>query len=727
MIKIHQVHKLIVIENNEIQLINTITINNKPVKIVSFLGNAQTGKSTLMNCYVSYIMGTTVKKFNTISKLKTQCTTGIDMLLLEFDTYDLILLDVQGLELQDYRDDCKLMLFVYLISNLVIYCPKTILDNSVLLSLQSLTSVITYIDNIETNINKPSLLFRPRDIDDDTFDSDDNLHNMLYSDVVDQFTNVRESIKKLFESIESRFTLYLDNEELKMLSNDKFIRFINKNENGFENFCNLLDNTISNVKYHLPDILNQNINKIIKYINGNKKIDFAIFDITKRDAEINIKEWILESIDRTRYDIEIISDGTQYNFDTHIKPRIDYQKLILDKFDERFIKTSPIIRDKYRNEIKNTFDKHLLIANKNAIDIATKELDMILTKINTYKVSIVENKHELIESNLSVLNCYITESIWLNIIKEEYEHKLNNKLLKLRTRISEAKHILKNVYDLYISQQIELIKTFMESSCNKPIDDIYIDNLFDSFELVVDKINIIFQKTIVDKISYQLDIIHVCVCDDKIHIEPSQNYMELSDILSDIKKSDEKCKMYICDNNLMTKYRDYDYTITEYIKKEYNDAFYIKREQKLAQLLNNINDEFIIPQLIYIKKAYTDSVTLKEKIINGGNEVDFIDIFDNLLIKTTTPDFNQSLILSKYAFIVNKLKIHKIYTTKDFYIRYKKIYKYILALKNSYILDPGEAMSYDINFGAINIKDEFLKYNIAVKIIDILFEEAINA
>jgi hypothetical protein len=129
------------------------------------------------------------------------------------------------------------------------------------------------------------------------------------------------------------------------------------------------------------------------------------------------------------------------------------------------------------------------------------------------------------------------------------------------------------------------------------------------------KINIIFQKTIIYKISYRLDIIHIQVCDDKIHIEPSQNY---------IKKSDEKCKIYICDNNLMTQYIDYDYTITYYIKKEYNYAFYMNREHKLAQLLNNnITDEFIIQKLIYIKKAYIDNVTLKEKIINGGNEVDF--------------------------------------------------------------------------------------------------------
>jgi hypothetical protein len=43
------------------------------------------------------------------------------------------------------------MLFVYLISNMIIFCPKTILDNTVLSSLQSLTTILTFVDNIENN------------------------------------------------------------------------------------------------------------------------------------------------------------------------------------------------------------------------------------------------------------------------------------------------------------------------------------------------------------------------------------------------------------------------------------------------------------------------------------------------------------------------------------------------------------------------------------------------
>jgi ABC-type phosphate transport system ATPase subunit len=90
---IGSIQKFISIVDNEIQLINNIPIGNKPIKIISFIGNARTGKSTLMNCYISNKVNENIKKFNTANR----CTTGIDMLLVDTSTCNLILLDVQGL------------------------------------------------------------------------------------------------------------------------------------------------------------------------------------------------------------------------------------------------------------------------------------------------------------------------------------------------------------------------------------------------------------------------------------------------------------------------------------------------------------------------------------------------------------------------------------------------------------------------------------------------------
>ena len=53
MVIINDIQKFITIKNNNIELVNNIPLTDKPIKIISFLGNARTGKSSLMNCYLS--------------------------------------------------------------------------------------------------------------------------------------------------------------------------------------------------------------------------------------------------------------------------------------------------------------------------------------------------------------------------------------------------------------------------------------------------------------------------------------------------------------------------------------------------------------------------------------------------------------------------------------------------------------------------------------------------
>jgi len=46
------------------------------------------------------------------------------MLLLETDYYNLIILDIQGLNLIESKYNCKIILFVFMISKLIIYNQK---------------------------------------------------------------------------------------------------------------------------------------------------------------------------------------------------------------------------------------------------------------------------------------------------------------------------------------------------------------------------------------------------------------------------------------------------------------------------------------------------------------------------------------------------------------------------------------------------------------------------
>ena len=124
---INDIQKFITINNDNITLINQISNLTKPYKIISFIGDARIGKSTIINCFISYLYNKNINIFKSTNSSKGHCTTGIDMLQLEMDDYNLILLDVQGLNFKESKDDCKIILFIFMISNLIIYNQKDIL------------------------------------------------------------------------------------------------------------------------------------------------------------------------------------------------------------------------------------------------------------------------------------------------------------------------------------------------------------------------------------------------------------------------------------------------------------------------------------------------------------------------------------------------------------------------------------------------------------------------
>jgi len=140
---INDIQKFITINNDNISLITPIP-KLKPYKIISFIGDARIGKSTLINSFISFLCNTNINLFKSSNSSKEHCTIGIDMLSLDFDDYNLIILDVQGLNFKESKDDCKIILFVFMISNLIIYNQKDILKNNVLSTFQSLTSLTTY-------------------------------------------------------------------------------------------------------------------------------------------------------------------------------------------------------------------------------------------------------------------------------------------------------------------------------------------------------------------------------------------------------------------------------------------------------------------------------------------------------------------------------------------------------------------------------------------------------
>jgi hypothetical protein len=701
-IKLDKLKKLISIKDNNIILTDELGKFNKPIKIISFLGNARIGKSTLLNCYVSNKMGRNFKIFNTSKSLETHCTSGIDMLKINCSNYDLILLDIQGLDLNDSKDDCKLMLFIYMISNLIIFNPKTILDNTVLSSLQSLTSIITYIPDIESKNSKPSLLFRPRDIDQESdYDPDKNLKDML-SNTSDQFSNVRESIKKLFTTIDCKPTFYLDKKEKTLLTKNKFVDFMEESTNGFKLFCDYLDTMIDNINEHSNDNFNDRVKYIIDQINTNKNIDYTKFDITMREAECDIKEWIFNEIDKSKYDVPMTTDGTQYNYDKVIKPREEYRDLILSKFDKRFEKTTPKIRDEKREEILLTFNKHIDKVFEEAKDIARNKLQ------SSYDNHIVNKKYETEFIDINILlsdqvkhiyKCWksiIINDINLNCIKDEYLMKINDYIENVDKQAQEIYNKLHSEFNKYIHIQCKNIIVFINHQKTLLLNT-HINDLKYNFDMITEKINNNFKDDVLAKIDYRKYKIKFTKY--KTSFDKSEYQVYTLDELNKI----------IFDHNELNDYKtDKTLKLDDFVKNylmQFEDEFNKLRKEKLLVILKEMQKDK--PKLdsnnyISVKKIYIDNLKLfRELKCEGIKTLTIFNHINNVSHKTT--NFEMELIISKYVFIENKLNIHSIYAQEEFDEKYKDILPYLKQMTD----------------------DILLNYNITIIIIDILFKKAL--
>jgi hypothetical protein len=183
---------------------------------------------------------------------------------------------------------------------------------------------------------------------------------------------------------------------------------------------------------------------------------------------------------------------------------------ILEDFDKRFEKTAPNIKSIGRKEIEDTFIKHIYDSEKIAIEISEQNINTIYeTKIKTYGKVIILNSHfeQNIKQVKDELELYIKNTPWLECIKNRYIIKLLKQYdeLELQLLIEFGKE--KDRYNNYINQQAEIIKTFIAN--NNPISEIYINDIYLSFNKILEKIDNKYQDDIISKIRYSVPSISI--------------------------------------------------------------------------------------------------------------------------------------------------------------------------------------------------------------------------
>jgi hypothetical protein len=346
---------------------------NKHIKVVSIIGKARTGKSTFLNCLITY-WDTDAKSIFEMGDTQEHCTRGIDMYYLQ--KKGIILLDFQGIFVGDSSNDSKLLLLAYLSSDVIIFNEVKMLNNGTLSQFQPMLAFINDMKDKNNTLN-PKLIFRIGDVSLD-LEPIANMRQMLETEQ-DQFQATRECIVQLFDEPYAINTNILDRKEIKMMNDGKFNELLAIDENGFNTAIIKIN------EYLEASIVNKTINsfisdllKNIKCINGNKKIDFKKLDVVQNLAKNEIMEYI-DKLDTTIY-TPIIVDGNTESYKNIISRRLDLSKIIKE-LETEFKAIPKTIRDERIKALKDKINKIIDIAEAENEKKANELLNMNIKNV----------------------------------------------------------------------------------------------------------------------------------------------------------------------------------------------------------------------------------------------------------------------------------------------------------------------------------------------------------
>jgi hypothetical protein len=313
------------------------------VKVVSILGKARMGKSSFLNCIASYLAKDNKKIFSSMGGGE-HITKGIDFY--HIPEQNILLLDSQGLAHYDAQHDPILLLFVYLISDVIIFNERMMLQNEALKLLEPVCAFLNFVD--VDDIIKPSLFFRISDCDLNPSDAEKNL-NKIMAEYPDQYQSIRASITHLFqEPLRIVPTTSLDKAPKAFIDAGTFKPLLSDEENGFKG---AIEAILATVTYPSKQ-KNQNIAnlpRIIEQINNNQKIDISKLDVVQLTTYKEIRDWIDQQPKENYAPITV--DGTQKSFEENVTPRMNKKKAVLTAFSKRFKSVPDSVKDSHYGKL----------------------------------------------------------------------------------------------------------------------------------------------------------------------------------------------------------------------------------------------------------------------------------------------------------------------------------------------------------------------------------------
>jgi hypothetical protein len=594
--------KLISINKTKL-ILNDINIKTtKKTFIISMLGCARVGKSTFINGLISYIFND--NKYIAFTSSKSEhCTKGIDYIIFDYEDIKLIILDCQGLNYEDSKNDDKLLSFVYSISNIIIYHDVNIINNQTLNTLTSLCLVSNCIQE-NKKINKPILYFRMRDYN---LDSDVNeILERTFENRNDQYDNVRKAIKKLFPNIKAFFTEPMGKREQHTINNKEYsLLYDDIDEYNFKFCFNEILSNINNNTNNINDLI-IHMQKTVEQINNNEIITFENYDYYTLLINQRFKDFF-DNIDKSIYDKIMITK---------------YQKSINEN-EKQISKINNIIKifkNKFKEIDNSLIEEQININFSNILNELNNNINKCHIKAKEF---IQEEKHNIINKILSIDNLNI------KIFKEKIIFYCNELFFKIEI----CKFDINNFINKYTNdfEKIYNYKKLIEEEHEKDIKEYenkiyYIINYYNNEEIL----NIIVNDVMINK---NLTMFN----NEKIN----KNYD--NELFKNIEKSLDD-EFYILEDFINLIYNNIKLLNFDFYKFKiiYNDNFDVKR----VNIDNNILNE--LSTFINIIKTE-----------DSNNIFDF----DSKLLKSKCFDLKNDLILKNIIIKINKIfsKLNNLY------------------------------------------------------------------
>jgi hypothetical protein len=470
----HLTKKLITVRDNKLVLNNELK-EIYQTKVISIIGDARKGKSTFLNCLINFLTDENREYFKVQASLE-HCTVGMDYVKMHINGTEYMFIDCQGLNYENSSEDSKYLLFLYSISNIIIFNDMNIINNNIFTTLQPMALFMNHFKQFES-LN--SLLYI-RIADYDLEEDSSKLKDKLFKLQRDQFDNVRKSMLKLFSEIYVCNTLTLDRKEKHELKEGNYLSILSNEENKFRI---LVENIIQKVCELEP--MSINLEELVNSINSNKRIDYRKLDVYTLYTEKEINEFIIEEIYKNpKLDFVSFDDIKQpFNITGFQETReeiIQLEKMlekIEDKFDISFSKVPANLRDIFKDKVngiygflENMKEKNYQLAmeyNKDKIQNSCLEFWKIISNFNPLEKNPFNCKEILsdIKDSLKPFDIIAVNEILSKIdgVIEEI-NRLNN--LSYQTN----KKVIQNLYETLDEIKFDIFEV---------LDNLTLENCYD--------------------------------------------------------------------------------------------------------------------------------------------------------------------------------------------------------------------------------------------------------